>query len=183
MKLDLNEVVSHLGKHVSYEINEPPIEDAESGLKCVEPIVGKATFSNTGRHVVVRGEFRTTVEIECARCLGSYRVPIQSPIEESFQIPGHIPDMAEEQEEEQIEDEESELLFQENMLDLTELLRQNILLALPIKPICSDECKGLCPTCGRNLNEGPCGCPQDTSGSAFAGLAFLLEETDEEKKE
>ncbi len=76
------------------------------------------------------------------------------------------------------------MLFQENMLDLTELLRQNILLSMPIKPLCSDECKGLCPTCGRNLNEGPCNCPSDSGGSAFAALAALLEDTsDKDKKE
>lgn len=180
MKLDLNEVVSHLGKHISYEIDEPPIEDSESGLKCVEPIRGKATFSNTGRHVVVRGSFAAAVEVECARCLGKYQVQIEVPIEENFLIPGHVLEVVEEEEEEESLGEEPEPLFEENILDLTELLRQNILLAMPIKPICSEECKGLCPTCGRNLNEGLCGCPQDIGGSAFAGLASLLEETEEE---
>ncbi len=84
MKLDLNEVVSHLGKHISYEINEPPIEDPESGLKCVEPVRGKATFSNTGRHIVVLGSFATTVEIECARCLGNYRIKSSRSLKRGF---------------------------------------------------------------------------------------------------
>jgi uncharacterized protein len=75
------------------------------------------------------------------------------------------------------------VLFVENMLDMTEMFRQDILLAMPIKPICSEECKGLCPSCGRNLNEGPCGCPPDAGESAFAALAALLEApTEDEKK-
>jgi uncharacterized protein len=184
MKLDLNEVVSHLGKHIAYEIDEPPIVDPESGLKCVEPVRGRATFSNTGSHVVIRGSFATSIEVDCARCLGNYQVAIEAPIEESFLIPGHIPDVVEEEEDgEESLAQEPESIFEENLLDLTELLRQNILLAMPIKPVCSEECKGLCPTCGRNLNEGPCECPQDTGGSAFAGLASLLVETEEDKDE
>ena len=57
MKLDLNEVATNLGKHLSYTIDEPPIVDPDSGLTCVEPIRGSATFTNTGRHIVVRGDF------------------------------------------------------------------------------------------------------------------------------
>jgi len=182
MKLDLSEVATHLGKHVSYEINEPPIEDAEGGLQCIEPIKGTATFSNTGRHIVVRGSFSTTIELECARCLGKYRVKVESPIEEELQIAGHLPELMEEQEEEELPEEEREPLFEGNLLDLTELLRQNILIAVPLKPICSDECKGLWPHCGRNLNEGQCDCPTDVEDSAFADLASLLKPEQQKEK-
>jgi uncharacterized protein len=183
MKIDLNEVATHLGKHISYVIDELPIDDPDSGVKCIEPIRGKATFGNTGRLLIVRGVFETIVELECARCLGQYPMKIESPIEEAFQLPGYVPDEDEAQEEEEAVEDDSEVLFVENMLHLTELLRQDILLAMPIKPICSEECKGLCPACGRNLNEGLCGCPPDAGESAFAELASLLEEPTEEDKD
>lgn len=183
MKLDLNEVASHLGKRISFDIDEPPVEYPESGLKCVEPIKGKISFSNTGSVLVVRGEIRTTLEVECARCLRGYRVDVEAPIEESFQIHGAVPEMVDDQEIEELLEDETAPLFQDNVLDLTELLRQSILLLVPIKPICSEDCGGLCPTCGRNLNDGPCGCPPESGESAFAGLASLLEEIPDIEKE
>ena len=62
------------------------------------------------------------------------------------------------------------------MLDTDALLRDDILLELPSKLLCKDSCKGLCPKCGKNLNEGECGCIMHEGNSAFAVLSKLLEE-------
>ncbi|MHB9035128.1 MAG: YceD family protein [Armatimonadota bacterium] len=176
MKLDISEIASHLGKRIHTDIDEPPIVDADSGVKCVKPITGEITFSNTGKHILARGHFETTVEIECSRCLGPYLVELSLPIEEDLQIPGHTIEALEEAE---LPEDEKEPLFVDYVLDLTELLRQNISVAVPIKTLCSEECKGLCPRCGKDLNEGPCGCLPDAEESAFAALASLLEEEPE----
>jgi uncharacterized protein len=175
MKLDLSEVATHLGKRIRYEMDEPPIEDEEGGLKCVAPIKGEVTFSNSGRHVVARGSFSTAIELECARCLEEYRVEVASPIEEELELPVPLAEQEAEEAEGPVE-EESERLFVDNILDLTELLRQDILLAVPIKPVCSEMCKGLCPHCGKNLNQEPCDCPQGEIGLPLAELGSLLKE-------
>ena len=179
MKLDLSEVAAHLGKRIRYEIDEPPLADLDSALKCVAPVVGEITFSNTGRHIVVRGSFRTSLELECARCLRPYRTDLSLPIDEALQIAGHLPDMPAEEEEEELQEEEKEPLFEDDILDLTELLRQSVMVAVPIKPLCSEECKGLCPRCGKNLDEGPCGCPPDEDATPFLALASLIEPEEE----
>lgn len=178
MNLDLNEVATHLGKHISCDINLPPIDDPDGGLSCVEPITGEATFTNTGSHIVVRGSAMTTIELECARCLDAYRLKLEIPIEEELPLPAQEPDATEEAEEEELAEEDREPLFVENILDIEELLRQDLLVAVPIKPVCSEGCKGLCPHCGRNLNAGPCKCPTDAEISAFAALASLLKQED-----
>jgi len=179
MKLDLSEIAAHLGKRIKYEMNEPPLEDIENGLKCVEPVTGEITFSNSGRHIVARGRLKTAIEVECARCLGPYRVDLELPIEEAIQIAGHVPDMPEEEEEEELPEEEKEPLFVDNILDLSELLRQDILVVVPIKPLCSEECAGLCPRCGKNLNEGPCECPPEDGDTPLAVLGSLLTEQED----
>jgi uncharacterized protein len=181
MKLDLTEIVTHLGKQMSYEIDEPPIEDFGGDVWCVAPIAGQVTFTNTGRHIVARGHFSTTVELECSRCLRMHSIVIDLPIEEELPIAGHTLEMLEAAQEEEIPEDEREPLFVDSIFDLTELLRQSILLALPMRPLCSEECKGLCPHCGANLNEGPCGCPTDLDANPFAALAKLFE--DEESVE
>lgn len=175
MKLDLTEIVNNLGKRIRYEIDEPPIDDTDSGLKCLEPIEGEVLFSNTGSHIVVRGHFHTKLEVECARCLSDCIMDVSLPIEEELRISGHTPEMIEEHEEPELPEEAKEPLFVDNILNLTELLRQDLAVAVPIKPLCDEHCNGLCPRCGQNLNQGQCDCPPEEVSGAFAGLASLLE--------
>ncbi len=172
MKLDLSEIATHLGKRIGYKIDEPPIVDIESGIKCRAPITGEVTFTNSGRHIVARGSFSATLEMDCARCLAAFLVDLDLPIEEELPI---LPELIEEDEEELPEDEK-EPLFVDNILDLTELLRQSIVVAVPIKPLCSQECKGLCPLCGTNLNERQCECSTQDVNPLFASLGSLLKE-------
>jgi len=179
MKLDLSEIAAHLGKRIRYEIDQPPIKELGSGVKDIEPVKGDATFTNTGNNIVVRGKFHTVIELDCSRCLTAYKLPVDLPIEEELPIGGPQPWMMEEVEVEDLPEEEQEPLFVENIFDLDELIRQQILVNLPIKPLCGDLCKGLCPHCGANLNEGPCECPPETVESPFGALASLMEEEEE----
>src|SRR5450759_2136037 len=121
MRLDLSEIAAHLGKRIRYEIDEKPMVDADSGLKCVEPITGDVTFSNAGPIISVRGKFGTAIEIECGRCLRTYTLPIAARIEEELPLEGRpwAPEAAEEEEAELPEDE-IEPLFVDNVFDLEE---------------------------------------------------------------
>lgn len=176
MKLDLHEVAAHLGKRIKYEINEPPIEDVGVGLACVEPIEGEVSFTNAGSSIVARGAFRTVVELDCSRCLSPYSLNVEAAIEEELPLTDRGPESPPDDEKAELPEEEKEPLFVDNVFDLEELLRQSILIAVPIKPVCSEECKGLCARCGRNLNEQPCTCPPEEAASPFAILASLLQE-------
>lgn len=183
MKLDLREIAAHLGKRIRYEIDEKTVEDLGEGLRVLEPVKGDVTFANTGRSIVVRGNFKTSVELECGRCLECYKIDLDIPIEEELPISGRPPWVEEEEEEESISEEEKEPLFVDNIFDLEELLRQSILVSVPIKPLCSEACKGLCPQCGVNLNERPCECPTDAETTPFAALSSLLKEDEDREPE
>jgi uncharacterized protein len=179
MKLDLSEIAAHLGKRIKYDIDENPIEDAESGLKCVERVTGNVAFSNTGRTIDVRGKCRTTIELDCGRCLRTYEMPVEFAIEEELPLEGHPWAPEETAEEKELPEEEKDPLFEGNIFDLPEYLRQSILVNVPIKPLCEEACKGLCPHCGANLNDGPCDCRPDSTESPFGALAALLEKESE----
>lgn len=182
MKLDLTEIAVNLGKRIKYDIDEPPITEFDGTLTCVSPIKGEVTFTNSGRHIVVRGKFKTTVELDCTRCLRAFRMNLDLPIEEEFLIPGHVAELPEEDIEEEEVEAEAEPIFVDNLFDLTELIRQSILVAVPIKTLCFEECKGLCPHCGKNLNDGPCECPPDQDPGPFAVLESLIEEDESEEE-
>lgn len=182
MRLDLNEVATHLRKRIEYQINEPPLEDIESGVKCVKPVTGRLVFQNTGNLVVVMGRFSTALELECSRCLKSFAMDVDIAVDEGFSITG-VPDwedLDDSEVEAELPEDSKEPLFENNIFNLTELIRQLLAVSVPIRTVCSEECKGICPGCGMDLGEGPCQCKESKSDSPFAALSSLLEESEEE---
>ncbi len=163
--------------HATQEIDEPCFAEDEE-LDCVSPVKGKVEITNSGPLLLVRGKVVTDVRLFCGRCLTDVILPIEVEIDEGFPLV-HVGDSVFAQPEEE-EDTASELV-NNNILDLEELIRQDLLVGIPIQPLCEPECKGLCPTCGQNLNVEDCACPPETIESPLQVLARLLEE--EEDKE
>ncbi|MEN6371988.1 MAG: DUF177 domain-containing protein [Armatimonadota bacterium] len=177
MRLDLSEVAGNLGKTYHYDIREQCFENED--FRCISPITGAIDFTNTGRLIIVRGNFSTTVELDCSRCLEKLTLPVEVKVEEQLPIKNFLIEPVEDEDFE--EEEEVSSFFENNIFDLSEYIRQAIVVQLPIKPLCSDACKGLCPTCGKNLNEGPCDCPVTIQESPFSALQGMLEEENEEE--
>jgi len=176
MKLDLTEILANVGMRLPYEIDEPPLVDED--LECSARIKGRLTFTNTGSALLVDGRARTKVALPCSRCLTYFEAEVETPLGEDFLIEARrfgprgrvIPTV--------VEEDESPIagkLFDGPLFDLTELLRQNITLALPSRPLHDEACKGLCPACGQDLNEGACACDTRVVNPALAKLGELLE--------
>lgn len=175
MKLDLSEIAGNLGKAYHYDIREQCVESQD--FRCTSPIIGAIDFTNTGRLIIVRGSFSTNVELDCSRCLEKLAMPVEVKIEEQLPIRNFL---VEPVEDEDFEEDEISSFFENNIFDLSEYIRQAIVVQLPIKPLCSDACRGLCPTCGTNLNERPCDCPVTIQDSPFSALQVILEEESDE---
>lgn len=112
--------------------------------------------------VIVRGTATTTAELVCNRCLTTWDAPHTVPVEQVYRI---HPD-----------DEEEELPIETGgWIDLEPLVHDELSLGLPRTPVCKAECRGLCPTCGTDLNEEPCDGHGDVGDSPFAALKELLE--------
>jgi uncharacterized protein len=179
MKLDLSEILSRVGMHYTYQVDEPPIVDED--LECVDPITGKIVFSNTGSVLLIDGGVQTTVVLSCVRCLAYYREPVQLPISEQFELQAKPAGRGSRQTHVVLEEDESPIagkLFDGPLLDLTEMLRQGIMLALPTRPLHDEACKGLCPQCGMDLNAGACECHPDNAHLGLAKLGTLLQKKD-----
>jgi uncharacterized protein len=100
------------------------------------------------------GAVKTTLELACGRCLE----PFTWPVDESFDLRYH-PHAAASEGEHAIEEDDLTTAFYENdTIDLGHLMHEQFLLSMPMKPLCSDACHGLCPICGTNLNRGACEC-------------------------
>lgn len=120
---------------------------------------GNIQLIRTADGILSTGTLRTTVELVCSRCLEPFALPVQFKLEEEFRP---AIDIATGASLPQLTDEEAATRIDaRHNLDLTEVVRQNILLAIPPYPVCRSQCAGLCPQCGRNLNEGPCDCTRE----------------------
>ena len=133
------------------------------GTATVAPVHGKVTLTRTDRSVLVQGKVDSEVELSCSRCLNLFRCPLSLNIEEEYFPTTDIISGASLS---PSGDPEHFTIDERHVLDLTEALRQCALLAIPMKPLCREDCAGLCPNCGRNLNLGPCKCPPQGANPA-----------------
>ncbi len=108
----------------------------------------------------LRGRLKATVEPECGRCLERYGADLSQELD-LFYLP-RTAERPQEQEEEEVGLGDHEVVvgyYDGERLDLGEVVREQMLLSLPLKRLCREDCAGLCPSCGKNLNTGACGCP------------------------
>ncbi len=181
MKLDISEIMNRVGTRFGYDINEN-CDDIEDFV-CLKPVTGHIEFTNTGRLIIVRGSLFATLDVECGRCLRHFAIELKAEIAEQHKYRlSHFSVDEGELEEDPVEmEQETPELWEGNLFDLGELIRQTILAELPIRPLCDEQCKGLCPKCGLNYNEGQCNCIHDNADTPFTALGDLLKKKETEK--
>ena len=118
-------------------------------------VVGDVLVERNGERITIRGRLQARGGLECVRCLRGFELPLDVP----FEVFAERSRSGNRRDEEALERDDYMLFHDGRKLDLTDQARESVLLELPIAPHCRDDCKGLCPRCGADLNEGPCGCP------------------------
>jgi uncharacterized protein len=138
-----------------------------------KPIVGSIHVERHDDSILVRGHLRGELGFSCSRCLAAFTEPVAADFDVLLKI-GRPPAPAQEMELDEGDLDEEYIAGAE--LDLNVLIREQILLALPLKPLCGEECLGLCRQCGANLNRGPCSCSPQAFNPSFAVLEKLKKE-------
>ena len=134
MKVEISKLPPEGARLRSSEL--PGIIDIDGGQAVFATPIEVDVFAQlAGDTLIVKGTISATSRLQCSRCLEFYENPIHRP---SYVF--------------------SATVNKGDIIDLTESIREDIIIALPIKPLCAEDCKGLCPRCGKNLNEGTCGC-------------------------
>jgi uncharacterized protein len=141
--------------------------------KFVTPIHFEASIRKVEEEITIEGRISTTIEMICARCLK----PHNEVINDTFEVIYRPQSDTREDQMDEIELSETDLdisYYESGSISIAKLLRDQLLLLLPVKPLCKPDCAGLCPSCGKDLNEGSCTCSQDTIDPRFAILKQLL---------
>ena len=154
MKIEVHRI-SPDGETVEATSPLPEAHMERVGVWFSSPVHLKMKLSVVDRIFIAMGSYETSITMECHRCLRRFEHPVTSTDyiwEQPVKLSG------------------------DEIIDLTEGIREDIMLHLPLKNLCSEECKGLCPQCGKDLNKGPCGCGQTRSPNAFSELDMLIQD-------
>ncbi len=153
MKVSVRDINRSLGS--SLEINDE-YEASFEDLQLAAPLQVKLKLSNTGGSILVKGNIKTKAVLVCSRCASDYEQVLDVPVEELF-----VSDNADDHrasDDEVCAEDLCVFTYENDEIDLDELFRDNLLSSLPFRPLCSENCKGLCGECGADLNKEPCRC-------------------------
>jgi uncharacterized protein len=140
---------------------EPGVVDLGSeNIRQIGNLDWSASAERAGAEIRISGKLDTTVELACSRCLDPARFHVSKPFDLFFRERDEA--MFDEDEEVELHENDTRTaFFTGTKLAIADILREQILLTVPMKALCKIDCKGLCPTCGTNLNSGSCGCPPE----------------------
>ncbi len=130
----------------------------------IHHLEGRLRLTRTPQGVVLQGMLRAQTSVECVRCLTPCEWPIEVPFEELFLLSTNP------------EASPPYVIDEGGFIDLTPIVREEGILAVPIQVLCKPDCQGLCPQCGQNRNEGSCDCDQEQIDPRLASLRALLDD-------
>ena len=143
---------------------------ADPEWKAAQPIEIDCQLFKVERDVVVHGTMSTALRLTCSRCVEEFTGPLRIPLDAIY-LPLH--ESASRRAKELEEGEVDVYSYAEQVLDLADMVRDKLLLSIPLQPHCRAGCKGLCPHCGVNWNVAACQCAQETPESPFQLLKSL----------
>lgn len=162
--LDIREALDPAKLFAREREDDPQLEPGGS-LSCHVEVRDEET-------VHVAGDLTARLRLVCGRCLEAFPLPISQHLE-LFCLP-HREGQEEEDEVELSERDMVVTYYRDRSIDLAEVVREQLFLAVPMKRLCSEGCQGLCPRCGKNRNAERCECPPVDEDPRLAGLRGLL---------
>ncbi len=146
---------------------------AEDVFRVASPIALAFDIYKDKDQFRLTGSVRASLELTCSRCLEPFRLPVDSSFDLRYQPRAQNTGEGERE----IEEDDLTTAFYENeTIDLGQLMREQFYLALPMKPLCDETCLGLCPSCGMNLNRETCTCKREWEDPRLAVLKTLKRE-------
>jgi uncharacterized protein len=138
----------------------------------ISPIKARLKIMKVGSEVIVKGEVMADTRLQCSRCIMDFEHQLSVQVDVVYHP---LEELKGEERNEIMSGELAMDFYKEDEMDLITLMKEQILLNIPMKPLCTDSCKGICRICGKNLNEGECSCPQKETDSRFDILKNILD--------
>jgi len=152
-----------------YEPEEILLDEEHVRLTSAPEVEGRVHRS--GHEVRLQGKLSAQAEVDCDRCLKTVAIPVETSFDVAY-VP--VEDYKRSEAAELQEEDLSLSVFDGETIDVDELVREQLLLALPARALCGEECKGLCPTCGADRNTNPCDCHSTEIDPRWAALKAVM---------
>ena len=161
MLLDISRLRGDV-EHVERRFEPSSFQVGKEEFRVTAPANMVADVRKDGRNVRLTGRVQGAIECDCSRCLEAFAIPVDAPLDLLFlpatePVPGASPD--------------GETAVEED--DLGDVVREQFYLALPMKPLCREDCRGLCPICGGNRNRVACTCQAEWVDPRLEALKAL----------
>ncbi|MGE5484681.1 MAG: YceD family protein [Ignavibacteriales bacterium] len=163
MRIPVNQLRQQVGLQASYTFEcEIPSLIQDGVVVFTRPASVEAVLTNTGDSILAEVKAEAVANLRCGRCLESFELPVSTRFRVEFREgTGPAPE------------DEDVALYSGDYIDLSDEVRQNIIVSLPMKPLCDEACKGLCPWCGVNLNVRQCACEPPVRDERWSVLEKL----------
>lgn len=163
MKINVAQVRRNEDGRAHFDLEEDfsAYESELEGLSFTAPVRVQLQVTNLGKSLLVLGKVQAKFKVQCGRCLDDFIYPLELSYEDEW-VYGGMPDG---------EQSETMFIFEKDEIEINELIFEQIVLALPMRFICSPECQGLCPVCGVNRNHTSCECVIEQTDPRLAALA------------
>ena len=159
------------GKGAFAHVYQPEdLNQVDERIQLIEPATVTGKVRLAGNEVFVNGHVETRAQVECDRCLKPVELPVSADFALEY-ITGA--DYESSAVAELTEAELSVAVFDGEAIDVDEVVKEQILLAVPTRMLCREDCKGICPECGKDLNTGECQCVRDDIDPRWAALKNL----------
>lgn len=174
MKIDVSQLRREKGRIEGFSGGIPRLSlDVQGSDITFRDLEIKGQATNTGEGIFVQGTLKARADLTCSLCLKDFSTVLEIPFAENYYREGDpVPRVL----------EEEERLYQGDEIRLDDLITEGLLLALPMKPVCKTDCKGLCPVCGNDLNVRQCRCRKEEIDPRLAVLGALLQESPKDPK-
>jgi len=168
LSLDLNKI--RTAQERFEQVYAPDQLPAEEDFRVAAPVSLAFDIFKDKQQFRLVGRVETTLELPCSRCLEPFTLPVEQTFDLRYQP--HAQN-AGEGEREIEEDDLTTAFYEDDEIDLGQLMREQFYLSLPMKPLCAEDCRGLCPVCGTNLNRGACDCKRNWDDPRLGALKEL----------
>ncbi len=168
MKIELKRTSEDFSQKVHLEEAAEVLKLQAEGAKFEKPVRVELTVSKSKDQLICRGKIFTPVKLDCSRCLVEYEEDLFSDLDFVVDLAGTSEKMDSEEDGYFAADPSSAFFV------IDDLVREAIILSLPLKPLCSEDCKGLCPVCGADQNKSRCHCVKEKADPRWDKLKGLV---------
>jgi uncharacterized protein len=141
----------------------------EENTVFLEPVRAELSIKRIGEEVFIKGEMRVRLSFVCSRCL----VPFEFPIQSKFDLV-YLPEELDVMKDQLESDDMSKLFYYSRKIDIKDVVLEQLNLAIPVKPLCSEDCQGICAVCGKIIRNNKCSCSRKNSDPRLEKLRIFI---------